>query len=140
MSYNISHTLKSYQFNIWPSLTFGQYLSKQYSVKKIYFNQKGELVTGEGGKDSKKIITIEKWTDAYIMYCSIYASAHPTSVQGLFKYMGDGKIAAAKGGGVRKLFPSHKDFLIVPKIKQDHLTPKVLDTVEILSLARAHPS
>ena len=69
------------------------------SVKKIYFNQKGELVTGEGGKDSNKIITIEKWTDAYIMYCSIYASARPTSVQGLFKYMRDGRIAAAKGGG-----------------------------------------
>ena len=69
------------------------------SLRKMYFNQKGELVTGEGDKASNKITTIEKWTDAFIVYCSIYASAHPTSVQGLFKYMRDVRMGAARVGG-----------------------------------------
>ena len=69
------------------------------SVKKVYFNQKGELLTGEGDKASNKITTIEKWADAFIVYFRIYASAHPTSVQGLFKYIRNVRMGAAKGGG-----------------------------------------
>ena len=59
--------------------------------------KKGELVTGEGGRASNKITNIEKWTDAFIVYFSIYASAHPTSVHGLFKYIRDVRMGAVRG-------------------------------------------
>ena len=70
------------------------------SVKKVYFNQKCDLLTGEGDKASNKITTIEKWADAFIVYFRIYASAHSTSMQGLFKYIRNVRMGAAKGGGV----------------------------------------
>ena len=31
--------------------------------------------------------TIEKWTDAFTVYISIYTSAHPEKYQALLKYM-----------------------------------------------------
>ena len=102
MSCNISHALKSKIINSQYfdlALLLDNTSLSNDSVRKIYFNQKGELVTGEGDKASNKITTIEKWTDAFIIYCSIYASAHPTSVQGLFKYMRDVRMGAARGGG-----------------------------------------
>ena len=81
MSCNISHALKSKiinsQYFDLALLLDNSSLSND-SVRKIYFNQKGELVTGEGDKASNKITIIEKWTDAFIVYCSINASAHPT--------------------------------------------------------------
>jgi hypothetical protein len=33
------------------------------------------------------IHTIEKWTDAFIVYISIYTFAHPEKYQALLKYM-----------------------------------------------------
>jgi hypothetical protein len=33
------------------------------------------------------INTISKWTDDFIVYISIYSSAHPSKYQGLLKYM-----------------------------------------------------
>jgi hypothetical protein len=37
---------------------------------------------------TKQIInTISKWTDDFIVYISIYSSAHPSKYQGLLKYM-----------------------------------------------------
>ena len=69
------------------------------SVRKIYLNKKGELVTVEGDKASNKIATIEKWIDAFIVYFSIYASAHPTPAQDLFKYIRNVRLGEARGWG-----------------------------------------
>ena len=41
---------------------------------------------------SEKIITIEQWTDAFLVYSSIYLSAHPDQTQDLLQYMLLGKL------------------------------------------------
>uniref|UniRef100_K1QSM1 Uncharacterized protein n=1 Tax=Magallana gigas TaxID=29159 RepID=K1QSM1_MAGGI len=68
--------------------------------KSIYINEKGELMTRETSKPSVKIDSIEKWTDAFIIYSSIYSSAHIGSVQGLFKYLHDVRLGAVRVGGL----------------------------------------
>jgi orotate phosphoribosyltransferase-like protein len=45
----------------------------------------GVLSTKE--KIKRTIHTIEKWTDVFIVYISIYTSAHPEKYQALLKYM-----------------------------------------------------
>ena len=45
----------------------------------------GVLVTKE--KPKQNISNIEKWTDAFLVYSSIYLSAHPDKFQGILKYM-----------------------------------------------------
>jgi hypothetical protein len=45
----------------------------------------GVLSTKE--KIKRTIHTIEKWTDVFIVYISIYTSAHPEKYQELLKYM-----------------------------------------------------
>lgn len=68
--------------------------------KSIYINEKGELMTRETSKPSVKIDSIEKWTDAFIIYSGIYSSAHIDSVQGLFKYLHDVRLGTVRVGGL----------------------------------------
>ena len=99
MSYNISHALKSKIINSQYfdlTLLLDNTSLSNDSVRKIYFNQNGELITREGDKASNKITTIVKRNDAFIVYCSIYASVHPTSVQDLLKYMRNVRIGATR--------------------------------------------
>jgi hypothetical protein len=52
-------------------------------------SQKLSCFQGEATRDKTKQIinTISKWTDAFIVYISIYSSAHPSKYQALLKYM-----------------------------------------------------
>ena len=55
------------------------------SVRKIYFSEKGELITKQSFNPNNKINS--KWTYPFNISSSIYSAAHPESVKGLFKYM-----------------------------------------------------
>ena len=66
----------------------------------ILIKQVSKLVTGEGTKPATRLQPLKKLTDAFIVYCSICASVHPTSVQSLFKYMRDVRMRATKGEGL----------------------------------------
>ena len=58
----------------------------------------GELQTTD--KASKKINNIQQWTDAFIIYASIYLQAHPTKSLDLLKYMSDIRLAAARSSSL----------------------------------------
>lgn len=58
----------------------------------------GELQTSE--KNSKKINNIEQWTDAFIIFCSIYLEAHPAKTLEILKYMNDVRLAASRSGNL----------------------------------------
>lgn len=62
------------------------------------FIHNGELVTKE--KVSTKINTIEKWTDAFIIFMSIYISAHPHKASELLKYMSTVRLGASRYPGL----------------------------------------
>ena len=68
--------------------------------KTIHVNERGELVTKETTKPSLKIGTITKWTDAFLIYVSIYYGVHLDSVQGLFKYIHDIRLGASRVAGL----------------------------------------
>ena len=57
---------------------------------------KGELVLQD--KQTKKINSIEMWTDAFIFYLSIYCSVHCDFVLDVLKYMNTIRIAAKRCG------------------------------------------
>ena len=71
--------------------------SLQYETEKqIYIGEKGELVAKGFSKAKGKITTISKWTDAFIVYVSVYSAAHPSASQGLLKYMHDVRLGASR--------------------------------------------
>ncbi|XP_062575027.1 uncharacterized protein LOC134236890 [Saccostrea cucullata] len=98
---NVSNSLKSKIISsayIEISLLLDNTSLTESSEKKIFFNEKGELVTREVVKPSNKIQNISRWTDAFLVYSSIYASAHPESYQGLLKYLHDIRLGASRCG------------------------------------------
>ena len=58
----------------------------------------GVLSTKE--KTKQTIHTIEKWTDVFIVYISIYTSAHPEKYQALLKYMHIVRLGASRINGL----------------------------------------
>lgn len=56
----------------------------------------GELVLQH--KPQQKITNLEAWTDAFIIYMSIYCVAHPEKFQSLLKYMNTVRLAAKRCG------------------------------------------
>ncbi|XP_062617622.1 uncharacterized protein LOC134279286 [Saccostrea cucullata] len=105
LSSNVSQNIKDKIVNskyVDISLLLDNTSMTEAAEKKIYFNEKGELVTKESSKAKININTIEKWTDAFLIYSSIYASAHQDEVQGLFKYMHDIRLGATRGMGWKK--------------------------------------
>jgi hypothetical protein len=61
-------------------------------------NDKQVLSTKE--KTKQTIHTIEKWTDVFIVYISIYTSAHPEKYQALLKYMHIVRLGASRINGL----------------------------------------
>lgn len=51
-------------------------------------------------KTVKAVTDINIWLDAFIIYTSIYTSAHPESTQGMLKYMYDVKLGASRCNGL----------------------------------------
>lgn len=65
------------------------------SDKKIFtLNESGELTLQTNQK--QKIDTISKWTDAFIIYMSIYLESHPEKAQDLLKYMQSVRLGASR--------------------------------------------
>ena len=50
-------------------------------------------------KQLAKIGSIERWTDAFLIYASIFLAAHPHRLQQLFKYLHDIRLGAQKSNG-----------------------------------------
>ncbi|KAK6175760.1 hypothetical protein SNE40_014153 [Patella caerulea] len=57
----------------------------QKQHKFLYIDADGKIISKE--KESNKYLDIEKWTDAFIIFMSIYTCAHPTKCHELLKYM-----------------------------------------------------
>lgn len=58
----------------------------------------GQL-TLESAKKTKQITSIEIWTDAFIIFTSIYCSVHTSKFQELLKYMNSVRLAAKRCSG-----------------------------------------
>ncbi|KAJ8319735.1 hypothetical protein KUTeg_002713 [Tegillarca granosa] len=65
--------------------------------QKIYISN-GELITKE--KPSAKITSIEKWTDAFLIFTSVYCHAHPSRFLEFLKYMHDIRLGASRIRGM----------------------------------------
>ena len=68
-------------------------LSKQLKIEN------GKIVLGPKSHD-KKIDSIDQWTDAFLVYASIYSVANPSSANSLFKYMHTVRLGASRFGGL----------------------------------------
>ena len=94
MGLNVSSEMKN-------KITNGQYvdLKKMFMNKNEVKKQKiivvnGELQTTE--KETKQINDVETWTDAFLIYASIYLTAHPSKNLEILKYLKDIRLAAAR--------------------------------------------
>jgi hypothetical protein len=64
------------------------------SKQKLIFQQ-GELIL-QPDQNYKKIFSIDTWTTAFIIFTSIYCSAHPEKFQDLLKYMSMVRLGASR--------------------------------------------
>ncbi|XP_021378272.1 uncharacterized protein LOC110466217 [Mizuhopecten yessoensis] len=58
----------------------------------------GQLITKS--ISSEKIISIEMWTDAFIVFIAIYGTVHPAKIPGLLKYMDSVRVGARRCNGL----------------------------------------
>lgn len=80
----------------------GQYIDvasllQNYNVVEAPIPQKITMINGELVQQQKqyhKITSIENWTDAFIVYMSIYCEAHPDKFQNILKYMNTIRLGA----------------------------------------------
>ena len=66
---------------------------------KLAVNQSGELVL-KPLSHKRKILNIETWTDAFMIYSSIYLSAHPYKIQDVLKYINTIRTGAKRHVGL----------------------------------------
>ena len=69
---------------------------KEESVKKLACID-GQVIVQP--KQNTRINDIQQWTDAMLVYTSIYSAAHPESNQGLLKYIHNVRLGARRFGG-----------------------------------------
>jgi hypothetical protein len=60
-------------------------------------DKKGQIISQP--KQAKQITTIERWTDAFILFIAIYSAAHPEKYLQILKYMHDVRLGAEKSQG-----------------------------------------
>lgn len=73
-------------------------LNNQFTNAVLSVDESGTIVSAPRA-NSEKIPSIEKWTDAFLIYSSIYLQAHPDHTQHMLNYMFTIREAAAKFGG-----------------------------------------
>lgn len=73
----------------------------------------------EPKKTAGKIDTIDKWTDAFLVFMSIYVQAHPSSATSLIKYMSIVRLGAARTKSLG--FKSYDEQFRVKKAKNPSL-------------------
>ncbi|XP_069114905.1 uncharacterized protein [Argopecten irradians] len=66
--------------------------------KSLYLDVNGQLVAKD--KNAKRINNIADWTDAFIIYTSIYSAAHPERVHELLKYIQTIRLGAGRCNGM----------------------------------------
>lgn len=66
--------------------------SKQLSISD------DKIIVGPKSSESK-INDIQQWTDAFLVFASIYTAAHPSSVSGILKYLHTVRLGASRSGG-----------------------------------------
>lgn len=71
--------------------------SQENGEQRVYIKN-GQLTTKVN--PSEKMATIERWTDAFIVFIAIYGSAHPAKVPELLKYMDSVRLAAKRCHGL----------------------------------------
>lgn len=83
----------------------GEYIDLALLLQNNYIQQKpnqtislisGELVIQQ--KQQQKITNIEQWTDAFIVYTSIFCHTHPSNFQQMLKYLNNIRTAAKRCG------------------------------------------
>lgn len=79
------------------SLLLDQNCSEQ-NRRVIELNSSGELVF-KPAQSSRTITSIETWTDAFLVYASIFLAAHPFRTQEILKYMNVIRTAATRHQG-----------------------------------------
>ena len=78
----------------------GEYVELESLLSNLHNDQSRTIVIDNNGnlnlkqKSGKKITDIGTWKDAFLIYTSIYMAAHPSSTQGLLKYMSNVKLGA----------------------------------------------
>ena len=72
-------------------------VQRQDTIKLVIVN--GELSI-QSGNLRTKINNIEQWTSAFIIFISIYCSAHENRVQELLTYMSDVRLGAQRSSSL----------------------------------------
>ena len=85
----------------------GEYIDLTLLLENTTISEKQEKqiviingVLSTRDKTKKIVNTISKWTDAFIVYISIYSSAHPSKYQALLKYMHTVRLGATRVRGL----------------------------------------
>lgn len=60
--------------------------SHSHGVQKLVLSNKGEIVV-QSNQNSQKLLSIDQWTTAFIIFTSIFCSVHSHRFQELLKYM-----------------------------------------------------
>jgi len=94
---NVSQNLKEKIIN-------GEYVDLGALLVNSTEDQSNTLVINNGQlqfqqKSSKKIVDLNTWLDAFLIYTSIYTTVHPESIQGLLKYMYNIRLGASRCSG-----------------------------------------
>ncbi|XP_061188703.1 uncharacterized protein LOC133196870 [Saccostrea echinata] len=66
-------------------------------VSTLSMDAQGQIIAQP--KNTNKITSIDKWTDAFLIFASIYLTAHPNKTQQLLKYLHDVRLGAEKSQG-----------------------------------------
>lgn len=71
--------------------------ANRLQLSTLSMDSQGQIIAQP--KHNHRLTTIEKWTDAFIIYACIYLTAHPSKTHQLFKYMHDVRLGAEKSQG-----------------------------------------
>ena len=101
LGYNLSNKTKLKIVN-GEYVDLGSLISKPANVEdgsKKLSVENGRIVIADKKSDTK-INNIQQWTDAFLVYSSIYSTAHPSSFAGLLKYMHTVRLGASRTSGL----------------------------------------
>ncbi|KAK3105093.1 hypothetical protein FSP39_017153 [Pinctada imbricata] len=101
LGYNLSNKTKL-KFVNGEYVDLGLLISKPANLEdgsKKLSVENGRIVIADKKSDTK-INNIQQWTDAFLVYSSVYATAHPSSFAGLLKYMHTVRLGASRTSGL----------------------------------------
>lgn len=100
LDYNVTDAIKQKIIN-------GEYIDLGQLLQRRTGPDKSKCLTIEDGQlvvqqkqSILKINDINQWTDAFVIFSSIYSAAHPESVAGLFKYIHTVRLGAKRSAGL----------------------------------------